>query len=513
MAFKIKTSKECGNFLEQAWAKLKCRNKAVLGRAALFAALKERVPNNFSIPDSNGIELAEDTILGDELPPLVKAALNFLEEKTLTEEEYRTQFKRYFEYGCNILKNIWDDCKGDHNLFIETILRECSFDLDSSNGNHIDLDLNSESTDVVSKPVAIQILENQPPWIINEAGANGLVVISGQPGSGKSQLALDMLCQLARQGVRILFFDLKGELEADPSNQRQIENREKFLSITNANYTKLIASGLPINPLFKGRDDTENAKIASEMAFIVRAFAHQLGANQEMLIRDAYDSLSNPDFYTLEEELRSNNDRAGVALSIIDKIARFNIFAPASKAISIQEWLSQSQVIDFKALGNDNEIKVLTVALILNAIMRVMARNLPVTSNIQPLQLVIFVDEAHLILPREGKAGLLGSLARQGRSWGIPVWLASQDADAFLTTGANATDFSELATCGIHFSPHILSESKQRQILGQVITRPLQRGEAVVKIGKNTTIGTVRQFWKFEGELNSIAQQNGSADA
>ncbi len=511
MAFKIKTSKECGNFLEQAWARLKCRNKAVLGRAALFAALKNGVPSNFSISDSNGIELAEDTILGDELPLLVKASLNFLEGKTLTDDEYRTQFKRYFEYGCNILKRIWDDCKGDHNFFIQAILRECSFDFESPDGEPINFNL--DSIEVVSKPVAIQILENQSPWIINEAGANGLVVISGQPGSGKSQLALDMLCQLARQGVRILFFDLKGELEADLSNQRQIENREKFLSITNAKYTKLITSGLPINPLFKGIDDTENAKIASEMAFLVRAFAHQLGANQEMLIRDAYDSLSDPDFYALEEELRNQSDKAGVALSIVDKIARFNIFSSANKAISIQKWLSQSQVIDFKPLGNDNEIKVLTVALILNAIMRVLARTLPVQSNIQPLQLIIFVDEAHLILPREGKAGLLGSLARQGRSWGIPVWLASQDADAFLTSGANATDFAELATCGIHFSPHILSESKQRQILGQVINRPLHRGEAVVRIGKDTKIGTVRQFWKCEGKINSIAQQDGAADA
>ena len=70
--------------------------------------------------------------------------------------------------------------------------------------------------------------------------------------------------------------------------------------------------------------------------------------------------------------------------------------------------------------------------------------------------MVLFVDEAHLLLPKEGKAGLLGSLARQGRSWGFPVWLASQDADAFVTTGDHATNFAELAECGVHFSPHTL---------------------------------------------------------
>jgi hypothetical protein len=498
MGFKIKTSEECGRFLEQNWAKLKCRNKAVLGRVALFAALKNRLPSNFTVSDSNGIELAEDTILGDELPLLVRASLNFLEGKTLTEEEYRVYFKRYFEYGCTILRKMWDECKGDHNFFIQAILKECSFESISPEELLSDY---SEGISKITKPVYLQILEDKSPWIINEAGANGLVVISGQPGSGKSQLALDMLCQLARQGVRILFFDLKGELEADPTNQYQTENREEFFSITKARYTQLITSGLPINPLFKANDDTENAKIASEIAFLIRSFAHQLGANQEMLIRDAYDSLSTPDFSTLEKELQKQKDKAGVVLSIINKIVRFNIFSNHKNAIPIQEWLSQSHVIDFKLLGNDNETKVLSVALILNAIMRVLSHNLPVQSNIQPLQLVIFVDEAHLILPREGKVGLLGSLARQGRSWGIPVWLASQDADAFFTSGANATDFSELATCGIHFSPHNLTENKQRQILGQLINRSLKKGEAVVRIGRETQIGTVRQFWKFKGQV------------
>lgn len=39
------------------------------------------------------------------------------------------------------------------------------------------------------------------------------------------------------------------------------------------------------------------------------------------------------------------------------------------------------------------------------------------------------------LLPRGHKAGLLSQLARQGLSWGFPVWLASQDADKFLTQG------------------------------------------------------------------------------
>lgn len=42
--------------------------------------------------------------------------------------------------------------------------------------------------------------------------------IASQPGAGKSQLALDLLAQLAGHSVRFVFFDMKGELEDDPNN-------------------------------------------------------------------------------------------------------------------------------------------------------------------------------------------------------------------------------------------------------------------------------------------------------
>ncbi|HWH71571.1 MAG TPA: hypothetical protein VNT26_19495, partial [Candidatus Sulfotelmatobacter sp.] len=120
--------------------------------------------------------------------------------------------------------------------------------------------------------------------------------------------------------------------------------------------------------------------------------------------------------------------------------------------------------------------------------------------GLQPLKMVLFVDEAHLLLPKEGKAGLLGALARQGRSWGFPLWLASQDADAFVTTGANGTNFAELAGCGVHFSPETLREAQQRKILGSVLRRELGKGEAAVRRLGRLETGLARQFWKEAGK-------------
>ena len=166
----------------------------------------------------------------------------------------------------------------------------------------------------------------------------------------------------------------------------------------------------------------------------------------------------------------------------------------------LENWLSNSIVIDFKEFGTDGDTKALAVALILNFLIKKLGQQLAVKNDVQPIKMVLFVDEAHLLLPKENKAGLLSQLARQGRSWGFPVWLASQDADKFLTTGTSETNFAELAECGIHFSPQTLSSANQRLILGGVVNQKLKKAEAVLRRQGLPLIGVARQFWKNGGK-------------
>ena len=250
---KFETSSESHEFIENIYPRVGARNQAVLGRAALFLALGEGLPADYKPKDAKGVTLNDEQVVGDELKDVVRAALNHRCGRTLDEGAYRQEFRRYFEFGCHRLRQVWEESGNDQAKFVTELLKLAGNLEGGGNAR-----ASAQPLPVVETEVRLKVLADAPDWSLNGPGTNnGLLVISGQPGTGKSQLALDLLAQLANFGVRFVFFDMKGELEDDPNNAQQRQNRTRFLQQTGARHVRLIQRSLPINPLYRHSNPTD----------------------------------------------------------------------------------------------------------------------------------------------------------------------------------------------------------------------------------------------------------------
>ena len=184
---KFKPSLAAEEFIETIHQRVGARNKAVLGRSALFLAFGEGVPPGFRPADSQGKDLDDETVIGDDLRDVVRAVLNHRAGKELDERGYNQAFRQHFEFGCQRLKQMWEDSGNDQTRFVSALLKIASADFGGGTMPHI------APMAVVDKEVKLKVLAEEPEWSINGPGTkNGLLVISGEPGSGKSQLALDL---------------------------------------------------------------------------------------------------------------------------------------------------------------------------------------------------------------------------------------------------------------------------------------------------------------------------------
>src|SRR5580765_7349267 len=91
------------SFLRSVHPRLDAPSKHLLARSAVFLALAQDIPPDFTPPDALGKELDDQEIIGSELYDLVRAELNHRAGKTLDDAAYRDSFSLHFEFGCQRL--------------------------------------------------------------------------------------------------------------------------------------------------------------------------------------------------------------------------------------------------------------------------------------------------------------------------------------------------------------------------------------------------------------------------
>jgi hypothetical protein len=256
------------------------------------------------------------------------------------------------------------------------------------------------------------------------------ILITGDPGSGKTQTLNVLIDGVARMGFPICIFDFKNDY-----------SERSFVQAIGLKVHDVRRYGIPFNPLMPSASDDGLAQpiehIFTITGVLKRVFG--LGDRQTAVLRDAMkeaferrgvnpqkwvnaDSLRPPSFddvvAILEEQKEAKNPQA---ISLLDRIAplfELGLFPKSDELpVPFEAMLDERLVLSLFALPTD-EIKAALAELIIIRLHGVLLR------RVQPRKLtrLLVVDEAW----RVANSTHLESLAREGRAFGAGIAIGTQ---------------------------------------------------------------------------------------
>lgn len=258
--------------------------------------------------------------------------------------------------------------------------------------------------------------------------SNHNIIITGDPGKGKTQTVKSIIHQLRKHGLPVLVFDFKDDYVST-----------EFLKEEKIKKFDAMESGLPFNPLEPPVDPVEKNFIAMNHAIQIQGIItriYGLGTQQSTQLRnaiiEAYQNkgidvqipttpekgISYPSFSDVYEILKKEERKHATLLGRIDLLFHLRLFRPESKTtINFDQLMNGSYNIRLTRLPVD-EIKATVSELLIVA-----AHNYILTRN-QPLRLTraMILDEAHRISKSKPLLGLM----REGRSFGMGMIIATQ---------------------------------------------------------------------------------------
>lgn len=253
------------------------------------------------------------------------------------------------------------------------------------------------------------------------------LLVTGDSGSGKTQVLRAIIADVARAGFPVCVFDFKNDYSTPD-----------FVSPLGMRVHDVDAKGLPFNPLELVADADGNVQpirlIHTVVDILRRIFA--LGTQQEVVLRQAISAAFEgvgidpkarkplgslpkaPSFQRVVDILTESEDaRSGALLNRLSPLFDLNLFPASEAAEPFEHVLRDRIVLDLHSLPND----AIKAALAEFLIVRLHAHML---RGEQPRRLtrLLVLDEAWRVAQSER----LQELAREGRAFGVGIAIGTQ---------------------------------------------------------------------------------------
>ncbi|MGG1695835.1 ATP-binding protein [Bacillus zhangzhouensis] len=295
----------------------------------------------------------------------------------------------------------------------------------------------SENSSIINSEIKL-LLGNQQGWDkevfwdhrrnITKPLANHNIIITGDPGKGKTQTIKSLMHELRDNNIPLLAFDFK-----DDYVDTDFLKNEKMIKFD------IMSEGLPFNPLVPSIDRinktfTAISHIVQIEGILKRVYG--LGPQQATQLRNAIvaafekkgintnipinitEVTQFPTFDDVRKVLYQDERKHATLIGRLDLLFQIGIF-PNNPSVNFDELIEGSYILRLSTLPDpDNEIKAAVAEMIILAVHNyLISREHP-----RKLTRAIVLDEAH----RVSKSKALLGLMREGRAFGIGMLIATQ---------------------------------------------------------------------------------------
>lgn len=429
----------------------------VLSRLAIMRSLSETSPPPRVSGERSGKELRGETLFRSSQDPafLPWCAAMIAEHGGEAFEDDDRAFDLVIDHwhrGLTLLNGDLEKENRDFNALLMALARRAA---DTGRGESAE---GTPSTPVVGgsvRPLTVPIgkvgAESTPFTItLNDTRrySNSHMAISGMSGSGKTQLAMQILATLAKAAgpdTGIIFIDYaKGD----------VAGNTKFASRLGAEVINLPGDILPIGPFHLPEYSDDAIRLAAEeKREVYSSLFPGIGAKQEgrlvQALRASYTSLHGdrepaPDLAYVQHMLTQIYESEGLQPDSLSELLRrlnaYKLFwtrdggTPVVSPLHLKRWL-----VDVHELGGLKEVAAFTLIEQLYREMRKLPDSaVDDSTGMRHIRCVLAIDEAQYYL--RAKNRFLQGIIREGRSKGFMVMLMCQSPDDFAQSDFDYTE-------------------------------------------------------------------------